>query len=347
MSDPTRHPDAEALLAAVCADPDDDTPRLVYADWLEEHGDERWRARAAFIREQVRVAAGQPAPDRPPGWESADGLLFSHYAVWWQELPEWLRTEPHGRPTSPRAINYHRGFYNTTRLDLCQWLAGRGDPALRTPLEVLSLYVHGDGQDQLGSVPQLGTVRSLLLYGGDEMPISVAALGQSPYAARLRTLELPWTASDETARALAGAEELHRLTGLNLRLGYRSSPAVVAVVEGGSALRELTDLSFNGEGLGDSGLRRLAEAPGLAHLRTLSIHDLTVTAEGVAALAGSPLVAGLRELRLTSCRVSDAGAAALADSPHLGGLTSLELKHAGLSRAARNRLKRRFPFVRF
>jgi uncharacterized protein (TIGR02996 family) len=31
----------DALLQAVLASPDDDTPRLVYADWLEERGDPR------------------------------------------------------------------------------------------------------------------------------------------------------------------------------------------------------------------------------------------------------------------------------------------------------------------
>ena len=39
--------DEQALLAAVCAAPDDDLPRLVYADWLDEHGEPE---RAEFIR---------------------------------------------------------------------------------------------------------------------------------------------------------------------------------------------------------------------------------------------------------------------------------------------------------
>jgi uncharacterized protein (TIGR02996 family) len=41
------------LLAAVRAEPDDDTPRLVLADWLEERGDPR----GEFVRLQVRIAA--------------------------------------------------------------------------------------------------------------------------------------------------------------------------------------------------------------------------------------------------------------------------------------------------
>ena len=44
--------DRDALLAAILAHPDDDTPRLVYADWLDEHDEPD---RAEFIRIQHRL----------------------------------------------------------------------------------------------------------------------------------------------------------------------------------------------------------------------------------------------------------------------------------------------------
>lgn len=43
----------EIALAEIMASPEDDVPRLIFADWLEEHGDE---ARAEFIRVQVELA---------------------------------------------------------------------------------------------------------------------------------------------------------------------------------------------------------------------------------------------------------------------------------------------------
>ena len=46
-------PQDEAFLRAILADPEDDTPRLVYADYLEEHGDPD---RAEFIRVQCAMA---------------------------------------------------------------------------------------------------------------------------------------------------------------------------------------------------------------------------------------------------------------------------------------------------
>jgi len=42
--------DEAALLRAICAHPDEDTPRLVYADWLDEHDQPE---RAEFIRVQI------------------------------------------------------------------------------------------------------------------------------------------------------------------------------------------------------------------------------------------------------------------------------------------------------
>jgi len=43
----------EGLLRAICEAPDDDAPRLVYADWLDEHGDP---LQAEFIRVQIEMA---------------------------------------------------------------------------------------------------------------------------------------------------------------------------------------------------------------------------------------------------------------------------------------------------
>lgn len=45
--------DGDALIRAILMHPDDHTPRLVYADWLEEHGEPE---RAEFIRVQVELA---------------------------------------------------------------------------------------------------------------------------------------------------------------------------------------------------------------------------------------------------------------------------------------------------
>ena len=80
----------DALLRAVCENPDDDTPRLVYADWLQENGEEE---RAEFIRVQVLMARTKARADEDwPSWQRLcareQELLQAHDEDWWRELPD-------------------------------------------------------------------------------------------------------------------------------------------------------------------------------------------------------------------------------------------------------------------
>jgi uncharacterized protein (TIGR02996 family) len=77
----------KALLAAVCASPEDDTPRLVFADWLDENGEPE---RAEFIRVQVDFAAllrSAASGTEQPGRRARD-LWIQHGKAWQQELPQ-------------------------------------------------------------------------------------------------------------------------------------------------------------------------------------------------------------------------------------------------------------------
>jgi uncharacterized protein (TIGR02996 family) len=82
MTDAARHPEGRRLLWACCERPRDDVPRLVLADWLEEHGD---AARAEYVRGAVRLAGMKVGhPDygklrervRRLEWEGKDGWLW-------------------------------------------------------------------------------------------------------------------------------------------------------------------------------------------------------------------------------------------------------------------------------
>ena len=63
MSSATATDKDVAFLAAICANPADDTPRLVYADWLDEHGQPE---RAEFVRVQCELARLEAACVCPP-----------------------------------------------------------------------------------------------------------------------------------------------------------------------------------------------------------------------------------------------------------------------------------------
>src|SRR4051794_34673610 len=57
-----------AFLRAICENPDDDTPRLVFADWLTEQGGPVNTAWANGIRAQVWLARG--ASDEALGFQT-------------------------------------------------------------------------------------------------------------------------------------------------------------------------------------------------------------------------------------------------------------------------------------
>ncbi|MHB1424636.1 MAG: TIGR02996 domain-containing protein [Gemmataceae bacterium] len=55
---------ADAFLQDILAHPDDDAPRLIFADWLEEQGDAGSVARAEFIRAQCALTNKNLPPHR-------------------------------------------------------------------------------------------------------------------------------------------------------------------------------------------------------------------------------------------------------------------------------------------
>lgn len=73
---------ADALLEDILEHPGDNTPRLVYADWLDDNGDPE---RAGFIRLQIRMAAGAASDDDT---FAELGLLEAHGGRWAAPLAE-------------------------------------------------------------------------------------------------------------------------------------------------------------------------------------------------------------------------------------------------------------------
>jgi uncharacterized protein (TIGR02996 family) len=69
-----------AFISAILDNLADDTPRLVFADWLQEHGEE---ARAEFIRCQIEAARlPKRERDKSAAAKRAAELLKIHEAEW-------------------------------------------------------------------------------------------------------------------------------------------------------------------------------------------------------------------------------------------------------------------------
>jgi uncharacterized protein (TIGR02996 family) len=72
--------DGEALRAAIVAEPEDDTLRLIYADWLEENSRPE---RAAFVRAQVWAAQAEPySPEALKHNRLADRVSLAQRTEW-------------------------------------------------------------------------------------------------------------------------------------------------------------------------------------------------------------------------------------------------------------------------
>src|SRR5262245_17894644 len=70
----------QAFLPDIIANPDDDAPRLIYADWLEENGEPE---RAEFIRVQCELARLPRGDDRRPTLLARERRLFvTHGGTW-------------------------------------------------------------------------------------------------------------------------------------------------------------------------------------------------------------------------------------------------------------------------
>lgn len=139
--------DNDAFLRTIIDNPRDDAPRLVYADWLEEHGDEMSVARAEFIRVQCQLA-------RIPNFslicresELSNLLGFGHSPIDKRWYPQFSKSD-----YDYYRCDIRRGFVESIRATFDQW--NENAVALRAAaplLEVkLTYFRWGSYQDQYG-----------------------------------------------------------------------------------------------------------------------------------------------------------------------------------------------------
>lgn len=158
--------DEDALLSAISSHPDEDTPRLVYADWLDEHGR---HARAEFIRVQIAVEQKVSLPRREKDrhvdlYRRNQELIDDHRAELLGELAEL--------PAEAR-IEFRRGFPWLIELPVRAFLAHSAAIAGQLPLPQVS--VSGVGGEALAFLrnPHTGCVTHVSAYSNnpdDEVP---------------------------------------------------------------------------------------------------------------------------------------------------------------------------------
>ncbi len=201
--------DQESLLATIAARPDDDLPRLVYADWLDERGANADVARAAFIREQIREWRN------PEPWELSQAPRPSA-AIAEQYRDTWLAALPEKqRPW----VQFERGFVETLR-------------PVKVRTGFLPLLEKPAGE--------LATVRRLVIPGGNGMRgADYARIAASPGLARLRELVTEDNVQGPAVAVILASPHLTQLESLRC-LGQVYNPWAVLAAPPPAPLRRLT-----------------------------------------------------------------------------------------------------------
>jgi uncharacterized protein (TIGR02996 family) len=301
----------EAFLADVIEHPDDDVPRLVFADWLDDQGEAE---RAELIRVQVELAR-LPADDprrTALQWREADLLG--------RNLQRWMAPVADCSVSSP---DFRRGFIEAVDCHAAALLDSGGRLFARAPIRELTLYASSAYLSTLARREWLARLVTLRLIGEGTQPaqdvFSLHSFAElvcaSPHLRHLRVLDLSGCA--------LGAS---RIVVLALS---RSLPA-------------LAELGLAGNELDDEAARALAGSPQRHGLEVLDLGNNVITNRGATLLASSPHLGRLRWLRLDGNPIGDAGILALLGSAALPRLTHLGCDQARLSAGVREHVRQRF-----
>jgi uncharacterized protein (TIGR02996 family) len=346
------HVNEASLLQGIREHPDDNTLRLVYADWLEERAAPGDLARAEFIRVQIALETKKTHTGRQVDEKlhrslmaRGDQLLKEHKKEWVRPLIE-AGAERVGFQgglacdVDISADNFLRNAEQLFALAPVQsmHIIGRPSPkqirklaasphlAHLTSLGLADTAIGDDGAQALAGSPHLAGLKSLYLGHCGIDADGVRALAASPHLAGLERLYLGGNEIGDAGAALvADSSSLKHLTELDVGANAISD-AGAAALAASSRLAGLKKLYLWSNDIGDAGAAALARSPHLAHLTLLGLADTAIGDDGAQALAASPHLAGLTDLDLKDNHITDVGVQALAASPHLAGLKSLYLE---------------------
>lgn len=224
---------ADAFLHDILAHPDDDAPRLIFADWLEEQGDANSIARAEFIRIQCALAAGHLPRQRQSELERR-----------WQQILEEFGEE-WSRPVRRllRGCAFHRGFIDEVWVRSDKFVGYANRLFRRAPIQHLHL------------VPRLvsHTISS-------DSRFRMSTFVDCIHLQLLRSLHLSYNRLDSNdVRALVVSNNLTRLTSLDLS-SNRIGDSGIRALASSPLLARLEHLNLCGNDFGAGSLRALEQA---------------------------------------------------------------------------------------
>jgi uncharacterized protein (TIGR02996 family) len=293
----------EAFVAAISEKPDDDTPRLVCADWLEEHGQPQ---RAELIRAQIELARRGPKDKRANSLRKRVAELLAEHA------DEWAG------PLLDRVnkVVFRRGFVERVILTAADFLDSSKELFALAPIrEAVFVKVSSPALARLARCLELARLALLdfrdIQFSGEELAAFLGSpklRGLQTFALRLRSY------GDSVIEGLTHAKHPPPLATLDL---YDAGVHAEAIVI-------------------------LGGWPGVARLQNLILGGSDLGEGAAVSLARSSYLSGLRSLHLVFAHLGDEDARSLAASPHLRALERLDLRHNDFTDEGIGLLRKRF-----
>ncbi|MCA9072268.1 MAG: TIGR02996 domain-containing protein, partial [Planctomycetaceae bacterium] len=341
----------EEFFRQIRLNPDDDNIRLIFADWLEEIGDER----AEFIRVQCECARWEQTPDIEHRERYLQ--LKSHEVelsgLWRESCLNDLSS------LGVKDVRFQRGFVERMHLEGDEFLPRTKNliewaPALRgvlwqkiprqsaspiqrflassvcaalTTLNLMRNNLGASGVEALANSSCLENIQSLSLR---ENPIGgqgMQELMNSSYLSGLTRWDLTETQlSISDARALARSNTLHQLEELLVSHNQIGDTGLRALANT-ARLKTLKRLEVADNLIALEGIRALADSAHLTDLQVLDLSGNEIGDAGLVLMASASNYGRLTELNLAGCTIKPAGIANFAESPYLTRLTTLNLSH--------------------
>jgi uncharacterized protein (TIGR02996 family) len=348
-------PELLALLAAVKAEPEDDTPRLALADWLQEQDHDADRARGEFLRTLVEYNR------TPPETIEAAELLAKLKKLWEHYHPAWvgpLMTAgfqfPRGHSSSEWGLlrPFINGYQVATRdakrvagSEAYAWVGHldfnglssnqlRKFTASRLLDTLIGLRIHhcSVGPGAMGEVVQSSHAAALKYLDLYRVRAPAGAVAHSPHMARLRELRLPYCqVSDGDFKRLCDSPHLNELRSLDVSNNALTIHAARSFADR-TGLPALTELNLGGTNrIGPDGTLILVDSPSTGRLRKLNLWSNGVADYGVEAICKYAHVSHLTHLDLSGNLLTNRAAVALAAAEHLKTLEELNLRTNGIS----------------
>jgi uncharacterized protein (TIGR02996 family) len=283
------------LWGDIAAQPREDALRLIYADWLEDHGHGE---RATFLRRSLarEQALAQSAP-----WQAlqaeCDELVRVHGDVWFGALRQCAyRWELAGGLVDRIAVDVE-GFV--------RW----GERLVREAptAEWTVQYGNWSGLRRFVACEALSQVRRLVLEG-DFLGEAVQILSTCKRVTNLRSLDLAELGLRQTGvRTLVLSQYLRELRHLNLSANDMTGSSVALLASTRAFPRlEALSLAENAQ-VGDAEVRALTYSAHLTHLNRLCLAGTSITSETAEILEGWPRLGELRYLDVSNTEFGTRG----------------------------------------